>query len=51
MFGMLCKKVEEILGKEYRVEEVAIKKAATMYEHVHIYVSIPPKSCVSKVIG
>lgn len=33
------------------MEEVAIIKAATMLDYVHMYVSIPSKLCVSKVIG
>ena len=34
-----------------RMEEVTIIKAATLPDHVHMYVSIPPKVSVSKVIG
>lgn len=33
------------------MEEVTIIKAATLPDHVHMYVSIPPKISVSKVIG
>ena len=51
MFGALRREVGEILGKVCRMEEVTIIKAATMPDHVHMYVSISPKLCVSKVIG
>ena len=51
MFGVLRKEVGEILSKVCRMEEVAIIKEATLPDHVRMYVSIPPKLCVSKVIG
>ena len=51
MFGTLRKEVGEILGKVCRMEDVTIIKAATLPDHVHMYVSIPTKYCVSKVIG
>lgn len=51
MFGALRKEVGEILGKVCKMEGVTILKAATLPEHVHMYVSIPPKLSVSKTIG
>ena len=51
MFGKLRKDVGEILGKVCKIEGVTILKAATLPEHVHMYVSIPPKLNVSKTIG
>ena len=51
MFGKLRKEVGEILGKVCKMEEVTIIKAATLPDHVHMYVSIPPKVSVSKTIG
>ncbi len=51
MFGELRREVGEILGKVCKMEEVKIIKAATLSDHVHMYVSISPKLCVSKVIG
>ncbi len=33
------------------MENATIIKAATLPDHVHMYVSISPKYCVSKVIG
>lgn len=51
MLGKLRKEVGEILGKVCKMEEVTIIKAATLSDHVHIYVSIPSKVSVSKTIG
>ncbi len=51
MFGELRKEVGEILGKVCRMEGVTIIKAATLPDHVHMYVSIPPKLSVSKAVG
>ena len=50
MFGTLCKKVGEILGKVCGMEDVTIIKAATLPDRVHMYVSILSKVSVSKVI-
>ena len=51
MFGELRKDVGEILGKVCRMEGVTIIKAATLPDHVHMYVSIPPKLSVSKAVA
>ena len=51
MFGTLRREVGEILGKVCRMEGVEILKAATLPDHVHMYVSIPPKQSVSKAVG
>lgn len=51
MFGDLRKEVGEALGKACKLEEVTIIKAATLPDHVHMYVSIPPKESVAKVVG
>lgn len=45
------KDVGEILGKVCKMKGVTILKAATLPEHVHMYVSIPSKLNVSKTIG
>ena len=50
MFGALRKEVGEILNKVCKMEEVIIIKAATLPDHVHMYVSIPPKVSKSKTI-
>ncbi len=51
MFGELRREVGEILGKVCRMEEATIIKAATLPDHVHMYVSIPPKLSVAKAVG
>lgn len=51
MYGKLQAEVGQLLGKVCKMEGVTIIKAATMTDHVHMYVSIPPKEAVSKVMG
>ena len=51
MFGDLRKEVGEAISKVCKMEGVTIIKAATLPDHVHMYVSIPPKMSVSKVVG
>ena len=51
MFGNLRKEVGEAISKICKMEGVEIIKAATLPDHVHIYVSIPPKESVAKVVG
>lgn len=51
MFGNLRKEIGEAISKECKMEGVTIIKAATLPDHVHMYVSIPPKESVSKVMG
>ena len=51
MFGNLRKEVGEIIGKVCKMEGMTIIKAAALPDHVHMYVSIPPKESVSKVVG
>ena len=49
MFGNLRKEIGEAISKVCKMEGVTIIKAATLPDHVHMYVSIPPKESVSKV--
>ena len=51
MFGNLRKEVGEAISKICKMEGVTIIKAATLPDHVHMYVSIPPKESVSKMVG
>ena len=51
MFGNLRKEVGEAISKVCIMEGVTIIKAATLPDHVHMYVSIPPKESVAKVVG
>lgn len=51
MFGNLRREVEEAISKVCKMEGVTIIKAATLPDHVHMYVSIPPKASVAKMVG
>ena len=51
MFGDLRKVVGEAISRVCKMEGVVILKAATLPDHVHMYVSIPPKESVSKIVG
>ena len=51
MFGNLRREVGEAISKVCKMEGVTIIKAATLPDHVHIYVSIPPKASVAKMVG
>ena len=51
MFGDLRNEVGEAISKVCKMEEVKIVKVATLPDHVHMYVSIPPKASVAKVVG
>lgn len=51
LFGEYRKEMGEIIGRVCKLEGVEILKAATMPDHVHMYVSIPPKKAVSNVVG
>ena len=51
MFGNLRKEVGEAISKVCKIEGVTILKAATLSDHVHMYVSIPPKDSRPKVVG
>ena len=51
MFGELRREVGEAISKVCKLEGVTIMKAATLPDHVHMYVSIPPKESVAKVVS
>lgn len=51
MFGNLRREVGETISKVCKMEGVTIIKAATLPDHVHMYVSIPPKLSVAKAVG
>ena len=51
MFGDLRREVGEAISKVCKMEGVTIIKAATLPDHVHMYVSIPPKESAAKVVG
>ena len=51
MFGSLRREVGEAISKVCKMEGVTIIKAATLPDHVHMYVSIPPKMSISEVMS
>ena len=51
MFGDLRKESGETISKMCKLEGVTIIKAATLPDHVHMYVPIPPKESGAKVVG
>ncbi len=51
MFGELRKDVGEALSKACKLEGVTIIKAATLPDHVHMYVSLPPQGKCGKESG
>ena len=51
MFGDLRREVGEAISKVCKMEGVTIIKAATLPDHVHMYVSIPPKESVAKIVN
>lgn len=51
MFGNLRKEVGEAISKVCKIEGVTVIKASTLTDHVHMYVSIPSKASVAKMVG
>ena len=51
MFGDLRREVGEAISKVCKMERVMILKAAVLPDHVHMYMAIPPRESVSKVVG
>lgn len=51
MFGQTKADIGEILKKLCEYKKVEIIKGAVRSDHVHLYVSIPPKLSVSEFVG
>lgn len=51
MFGDLRKEVGEAINKVCKMEGVTIIMTAKLPNHVHMYVSIPSKESMAKVVG
>ena len=51
MYGEVKKSVGEILRKLCEMKNVTLLKGAVCQDHVHMYVSIPPKLAVSEFMG
>ena len=51
MYGDMRKEIGEILRKLCEMEGIELIKGAICPDHVHMYVSIPPKKSVSEVMS
>ena len=51
MYGELKKSIGEILKKLCEMKGVTLLEGAVCKDHVHMYVSIPPKLAVSEFMG
>jgi putative transposase len=51
MYGKLREDIREILRALCRYKKVDIAEGAVSADHVHLYVSIPPKLSVSNFMG
>ena len=51
MYGTVRSEMAEILKKLCEMEEVELVSGAVCKDHVHMYVSIPPKLSISKVMS
>jgi putative transposase len=51
MYGEIKKSVGEVLRKLCEMKGVALLEGAVCKEHVHMYVSIPPKLAISEFMG
>ena len=51
MYGQYRKDMGQILRKICEMNEVTLIEGKVCLDHVHMYVSIPPKMSVSKFVG
>ena len=51
MYGKLRSDLKEIIRKLCKMKDVELSEGAICFDHVHIYVSIPPKISVSEFMG
>ena len=51
MFGELRREPGEAINRVCKMEGVTIIKAAALLDHVHMYVLIPPRESVAKIVG
>ena len=51
MYGEVKKSIGEILRKLCEMKDVVLIKGSVCKDHVHMYVSIPPKLAVSEFMG
>ena len=51
MYGQFRQEIVEILRKVCEIEGVSLISGAVCVDHVHMYVSIPPKMSISSVMS
>jgi len=51
MYGEVRKDIVEILKHLCQIEGIELIEGAVCKDHVHMYVSIPPKSSISSVVS
>ena len=51
MYGKMGKEIGEILSMICKITEIELIKGGVCLNHVHLYVSIPPKMSVSEVMS
>ena len=51
MYGMIGKEIGEIISMVCKITGVELIKGGVCPDHVHLYVSIPPKMSVSTVMS
>ena len=51
MYGQVRKEIVEILKHLCKIEDVQLIEGAVCSDHVHMYVSIPPKNSISSVMS
>jgi putative transposase len=51
MFGMIRKYLDEIFHELAKQKESRILEGHVAVDHIHMYISIPPKFAVSQVVG
>jgi len=51
MYGQVKADIREIIKILYNYKKVEIIEGAVCSDHVHLYVSVPPKLCISDFMG
>lgn len=51
MYGVLGKEIGEILSKVCKITGVELIKGGVCSDHVHLYISVPPKMSISTVMS
>lgn len=51
MYGRIGKEIGEILSTVCKIPDIQLIKGGVCPDHVHLYVSIPPKMSISNVMS